>query len=68
NGHEDIMIMTDTGVIIRTGISNISQTGRSTIGVKVMRLDENAKIVTLALIETEENDEEEKEKEVNEES
>ncbi|OZV23749.1 DNA gyrase subunit A [Streptococcus sobrinus] len=68
NGHEDIMIMTDTGVIIRTGISNISQTGRSTMGVKVMRLDENAKIVTLALIETEENDEEEKEKEVNEES
>ncbi|WP_019770365.1 DNA gyrase subunit A [Streptococcus sobrinus] len=68
NGHEDIMIMTDTGVIIRIGISNISQTGRSTMGVKVMRLDENAKIVTLALIETEENDEEEKEKEVNEES
>ena len=69
DGHEDIMIMTDTGVIIRTGVSNISQTGRSTMGVKVMRLDENAKIVTFALIEPEpEADEEEKGQEVNEEN
>ncbi len=69
DGHEDIMIMTDTGVIIRTGVSNISQTGRSTMGVKVMRLDENAKIVTFTLIEPEpEADEEEKGQGVNEEN
>ncbi|HFU3734214.1 TPA: DNA gyrase subunit A [Streptococcus suis] len=51
-GNEDIMVITDTGVIIRTSIANISQTGRSTIGVKVMRLDEEAKIMTFALVDT----------------
>lgn len=45
NGNEDIMVITDTGVIIRTNVANISQTGRSTMGVKVMRLDQEAKIV-----------------------
>ncbi|MFC3932281.1 DNA gyrase subunit A [Streptococcus dentapri] len=55
-GDEDIMIMTNTGVIIRTGVSDISQTGRSTMGVKVMRLDDKAKIVTFTLVETEEKE------------
>ncbi|HFI0595092.1 TPA: DNA gyrase subunit A [Streptococcus suis] len=50
-GDEDIMVITDTGVIIRTSIANISQTGRSTMGVKVMRLDEEAKIMTFALVD-----------------
>ena len=45
------MVITDTGVIIRTSIANISQTGRSTMGVKVMRLDEEAKIMTFALVD-----------------
>ncbi|OTG45791.1 DNA gyrase subunit A [Streptococcus agalactiae] len=53
NGNEDIMVITDTGVIIRTNVANISQTGRSTMGVKVMRLDQEAKIVTVALVEQE---------------
>ncbi|HHH8160889.1 TPA: DNA gyrase subunit A [Streptococcus agalactiae] len=53
NGNEDIMVITDTGVIIRTNAANISQTGRSTMGVKVMRLDQEAKIVTVALVEQE---------------
>lgn len=54
SGNEDIMVMTDTGVIIRTAVSNISQTGRATQGVKVMRLDNSARIVTFALVEPEE--------------
>ncbi|EPT43728.1 DNA gyrase subunit A [Streptococcus agalactiae] len=53
NGNEDIMVITDTGIIIRTNVANISQTGRSTMGVKVMRLDQEAKIVTVALVEQE---------------
>ena len=44
----------DTGVIIRTAVANISQTGRATQGVKVMRLDDSARIVTFALVEPEE--------------
>lgn len=62
SGTEDIMVITDTGVIIRTSVANISQTGRSTMGVKVMRLDQEAKIMTFALVdaaEDEENTEEE---------
>ncbi|HFU3698845.1 TPA: DNA gyrase subunit A [Streptococcus suis] len=62
SGTEDIMVITDTGVIIRTSVANISQTGRSTMGVKVMKLDQEAKIMTFALVdaaEGEENTEEE---------
>ncbi|HFI0518510.1 TPA: DNA gyrase subunit A [Streptococcus suis] len=58
-GDEDIMVITDTGVIIRTSIANISQTGRSTMGVKVMRLDEEAKIMTFALVDAAEEKEDE---------
>ena len=54
SGDEDIMVITDTGVIIRTAVANISQTGRATQGVKVMRLDDTARIVTFALVEPEE--------------
>ncbi|VUX10350.1 DNA gyrase subunit A [Streptococcus vestibularis] len=56
SGDEDIMVITDTGVIIRTAVANISQTGRATQGVKVMRLDDTARIVTFALVEPEEVD------------
>ena len=56
SGDEDIMVITDTGVIIRTAVANISQTGRATQGVKVMRLDATARIVTFALVEPEEVD------------
>ncbi|MCE2156989.1 DNA gyrase subunit A [Streptococcus thermophilus] len=56
SGDEDIMVITDTGVIIRTAVANISQTGRATQGVKVMRLDDTARIVTFALVEPEEID------------
>ena len=38
SGDEDIMVITDTGVIIRTAVANISQTGRVTQGVKVILL------------------------------
>ncbi|HFI0171126.1 TPA: DNA gyrase subunit A [Streptococcus suis] len=59
SGDEDIMVITDTGVIIRTSVANISQTGRSTMGVKVMRLNDEAKIMTFALVDAAENKEEE---------
>ena len=57
-GDEDLMIITDTGVMIRTSVANISQTGRSTQGVKVMRLDQDAKIVTFTTVQPDEKDEE----------
>ena len=39
-----------------TSVANISQTGRATLGVKVMKLDADAKIVTFALVETEDEE------------
>ena len=54
---EDLMIITDTGVMIRTNVANISQTGRSTMGVKVMRLDQDAKIVTFTTVTAAEKEE-----------
>ena len=58
NGDEDIMVITDTGVVIRTGVSNISQTGRSTLGVKVMKLYQDSKIMTFTLVHPEEENDE----------
>ncbi|QSQ99709.1 DNA gyrase subunit A [Lactococcus garvieae] len=64
NGDEDIMVITDTGVVIRTSVDNISQTGRAAQGVKIMRLDDDAQIVTFALVEPEQEDEELSETEI----
>ena len=62
-GDEDLMIITNTGVMIRTSVANISQTGRSTMGVKVMRLDQDAQIVTFTTVQADEKDESETEME-----
>ena len=62
-GDEDLMIITNTGVMIRTSVANISQTGRSTMGVKVMRLDQDAQIVTFTTVQADEKDESENETE-----
>ena len=62
-GDEDLMIITNTGVMIRTSVANISQTGRSTMGVKVMRLDQDAQIVTFKTVQADEKDESETETE-----
>lgn len=57
DGTEDIMVITNKGVIIRTNVANISQTGRATLGVKVMKLDADAKIVTFALVQADDEEE-----------
>ncbi|CNA34268.1 DNA gyrase subunit A [Streptococcus pneumoniae] len=57
SGDEDLMIITDTGVMIRTNLANISQTGRATMGVKVMRLDQDAQIVTFTTVAVAEKEE-----------
>ncbi|MBP2623245.1 DNA gyrase subunit A [Streptococcus oricebi] len=59
SGQEDLMVITDTGVMIRTSVANISQTGRSTMGVKVMRLDKDARIVTFTSVDAVETEKEE---------
>ncbi len=52
-GEEDIMLITDKGVMIRFGVENVSQTGRATLGVHLIRLDDDAKVATMAVVEKE---------------
>ncbi|MCB5951247.1 DNA gyrase subunit A [Enterococcus sp. BWT-B8] len=52
-GEEDILLITDKGVIIRFNVSTVSQTGRATLGVRLMRMEDEAKVVTMAVIEPE---------------
>ena len=57
NDDEDILLITDEGVIIRMAVSDIRESGRSTQGVRLMRIGENAKIVCVARAEKEEEEE-----------
>ena len=54
---EDVMLITDTGTIIRLRVADISILGRSTQGVTLMRTNEG-KVVSIETIEKEEKDEE----------
>lgn len=58
-GNEDVMLITDRGVMIRFNVDNVSTTGRSTLGVHVIKTDENSKVATMAIVEEERDDESE---------
>ncbi|TXC89416.1 DNA gyrase subunit A [Metabacillus litoralis] len=53
-GEEDLMLITESGVLIRMDVDTISTMGRNTQGVKLIRLDENVVVSTVALVEKEE--------------
>ena len=57
-GDEDIMLITNTGVIIRFSVSAVSQTGRATLGVRVIRVAEDVKVSTMAKVDAKVIDEE----------
>jgi len=59
NGDEDVMLITDTGTIIRLKVGEISVLGRSTQGVTLMRTNDG-KVVSIETIEKEEEEEETK--------
>lgn len=60
NGREDLMIITDNGIIIRLPIDQISTTGRVAQGVKLINLKENQVVSNIAIIEKDEQFEIEK--------
>lgn len=47
---DDVMLITDTGIIIRLEANNISVLGRSTQGVTLMRANDGGKIVSIAKV------------------
>ncbi len=55
---EDLMIITGSGVIIRMAVSDISTTGRVTQGVRLIRLNDDEHVATVALVEKSEDDDE----------
>ena len=56
HGDEDLMIMTDSGIVIRLSVEQISKTGRVAQGVKLINLKDNQKVATVALVNKEESD------------
>lgn len=53
----DLMMIADTGVIIRTHVADISTYSRVSQGVRIMKLKNNAKIVSVALAKREDDEE-----------
>ena len=54
---DDILVVTDDGNIIRMAADEISVYGRATQGVRLMRLGEEARVISVAITEKEEEDE-----------
>lgn len=59
NEEDDVMLITNTGIIIRTRISEISVIGRTAAGVRVMRTGEDVLITNFTVVEKQEQAEEE---------
>ena len=58
-GDEDVLVITDDATIIRIGVDRISLLGRATQGVRIMRLAEGSRVISIET--TEKNSEEESE-------
>ena len=54
--YQDVMLITDTGTIIRMHVNEISVLGRSTQGVTLMRTNDGGKVVSIEIVDTEEEE------------
>lgn len=57
DGDEDIMLVTDKGVIIRFGVETVSETGRSAMGVRLIKMTDDSKVATMATVAKEDSEE-----------
>lgn len=55
HGDEDLMIITNSGIIIRLPLDQVSKTGRVAQGVRLINLKDNQLVSTVTLIKKEEN-------------
>ena len=58
NGDEDCMIMTDAGIIIRISLKQVSVVGRNTIGVKFINIKDGEAVSNVAILDPEDDSEE----------
>ena len=56
SGDEDLMIITDSGIIIRLDITQVSTTGRVAQGVRLIRLNDDQKVSNIAILEKEQQE------------
>ena len=56
NGIEDLIIITDSGMIIRLSLNQVSSTGRVAQGVRLINLKDEQKVSTVTIIEPAEED------------
>ncbi|MBM6753506.1 DNA gyrase subunit A [Lactobacillus alvi] len=61
NEDKDIMLVTDKGVIIRFGVETVSETGRSTMGVRLIKMTDDSKVATMATVDKEDDEADEAE-------
>lgn len=50
NGDEDIMLITSAGVMIRFDVDDVSQTGRATLGVRLIKVDNGAQVASITAV------------------
>lgn len=56
NGTEDLMIITDDGIVIRLPMEQVKMSGRNTQGVKLIRVLDDQKVATVEVVEKSEED------------
>ena len=66
NPGEDILVISDDGTIIRMAVDHISVLGRSTQGVRIMRLAEGSRVISIERTEREQGEDESEEVEAEE--
>jgi DNA gyrase subunit A len=54
NGDEDLMVITNKGIIIRTPLSEVKVAGRNTQGVKIINLEQGQKVASISIVPHEE--------------
>ncbi|MCH3976939.1 MAG: DNA gyrase subunit A [Bacilli bacterium] len=57
HGNEDLIIITEAGIVIRISLEQVARTGRNTQGVRIIRLEDNEALSSFAVVDP--SDEEE---------
>jgi DNA gyrase subunit A len=56
NSEDEVMLITDGGILIRTRVAEISSQGRNTQGVRLISLNQNEKLVSVSRVDESETD------------
>ncbi len=59
NGVEDLLVVTNQGIVIRTSLEQVKKAGRNTLGVRIIKLNEGQEVSSIAIAAKEEIVEEE---------